>query len=276
MTISAALRAGYARLRALEEGRLMAEVLLAQALACTRTHVLTHPDQAVPPPAYAQFTAWLARAAGGEPLPYIIEQREFFGLNFYVNPSVLIPRPETEQLVAWALEHLPPGAGWLADVGAGSGCVAVTLAVQRPQMQVLAVDVSYPALQVTRRNALQHGVAGRVRPVQAHLLSAVHLPLQAVIANLPYIPSALARALPVAGHEPLLALDGGPDGLSLIRALLAQAPRALTRPGHLFLEIHPGQGAAVRAQVAPLGPSVTVTVRPDWAGLERFVHLHFA
>lgn len=273
-TVAEAVRAAQARLAHLEEGRLMAEVLLAQALNWTRTHVLARPQALLTPAAQAVFDSWVARAASGEPLPYIIEQREFYGLDFYVNPSVLIPRPETEQLVDWALAHVPAEPLWLADVGTGSGCIAVTLARHRPQASVLAVDVSAAALKVAQRNAQTHGVAHRVLWVQAHLLGAVTVPVRALVANLPYIPSALAHTLPVAAHEPMLALDGGPHGLTLIDDLLAHAPRLLTRPGDVFLEIHPGQGALLAERARALFPAATLTVRPDWAGHERLVHLH--
>ncbi len=274
-TVAEAVRAAQARLAHLEEGRLMADVLLAHALNWTRTHVLTRPQATVPPAAHAMFDQWVARAASGEPLPYIIEQREFYGLDFYVNPSVLIPRPETEQLVDWVSTEIPHEPLWLADVGTGSGCIAVTLARHFTQATVLAVDVSLAALKVAQRNAQTHGVAHRVRLLQAHLLGAVTAPLRAIVANLPYIPSALAHTLPVAAHEPMLALDGGPHGLTLIDDLLTHAPRRLTRPGDVFLEIHPGQAAPLAERARTLFPAATLTVRSDWAGHERLVRLHF-
>lgn len=260
--------------------RLTAEALLAHHLGAARAWLLARPELALTPEQQTAFQAQAARAAAGEPLAYLTGRREFCGLEFTVDRRVLVPRPETELLVDRALAFLdtlpaPAGAD-VVDVGTGSGCIAVSLAVQRPAARVTAGDVSAEALQVARLNVERHGVAGRVRLVRADLLAGLGLAPASVdlmCANLPYIPAETARSLPVARHEPLLALDGGPDGLDLIRRLLAEAPTCLRPGGCLLLEIEAGQGPAARAEAQAAFPQAAVHVHADLAGWDRIVEI---
>ncbi len=265
--------------------RLTAEVLLAHVLRLTRTQLLSRLEQNIPSDALAHFDRLMQRATAGEPLAYLIGQREFCGLDFFVNAQVLIPRPETELLVDLALNPPPPaGEGMgvreksepirILDVGTGSGCIAVTLAVRLPSAHITALDAAPEALAVARHNAERHKVAYRVTILRSDLLSALRDPLSAydlICANLPYIPSDELRQLPVARYEPRPALDGGPDGLDVIRRFLLEAPRAVASHGRVLLEIGAAQGAAVSELARAAFPEGVVEVHQDLAGLDRII-----
>lgn len=259
--------------------RLTAEALLAHVLGQTRTQVLAQRAPALTPRQHTIFAALIQRAARGEPLAYLTGRREFHGLDFAVDARVLVPRPETELLVDQALAFLaarPPAAQRVLDVGTGSGCIAVTVAVKQPAARVTAVELSADALAVARANAERHGVAGRITFIQSDLLDRLDPPppgFDVVCANLPYIPTETARALPVAEHEPLLALDGGPDGLGLIRRLLADLPGRLNPGGQVLLEIDSSTGPAAVAAAQAAFPDARVARLPDLAGLDRIVTL---
>lgn len=270
--------AATARLRAApaadDAPALTAQALLAQVLGLTRTQVLTQPERVLSAAEQAAFASVVARAAAGEPLAYLLGWREFYGLTFEVNPHVLVPRPETELLVDLARARHPRRA---LDVGTGSGCIAVALAVHVPEVEITALDVSPEALALARRNAATHGVAERVHFVQSDLLAALAAvanpapPFDLLCANLPYIDTAELRALPVSAHEPALALDGGPGGLVLIERLLAQAPPYLKPGAALLLEIGATQDAAALALAQAAFPAAEVRVERDLAGLDRVV-----
>ena len=176
----------------------------------------------------------LARLESGQPLPYVLGAWEFYGLTFELTPDVLIPRPETELLVEQALEWLAdrPAPLLAADVGTGSGCIAISLAVHAPQLRLLASDLSWPALQVARSNLARHRVEGQISLLQCDLLPPLSLPFDLLVANLPYIPSPVLPGLKLSLSEPPLALDGGLDGLDFIRRSAARGgSRPATRPG---------------------------------------------
>lgn len=265
--------------------RLTAEVLLAHVSRLTRTQLLARLDQNLSSDALAHFDRLMGRATSGEPLAYLTGLREFFGLDFFVDAHVLIPRPETELLVDLALrsplltrakENSEPIR--ILDVGTGSGCIAVTLAVCLPSAHVTAVEVSPEALAVARRNAERHKVAYRVTLLQSNLLSAVTRSdqlsaFELLCANLPYIPSDELRQLLVAKHEPHVALDGGPDGLEVIRRFLLEAPRVVAPHGRVLLEIGATQGAAVSDLARAAFPQGIVEVHKDLAGLDRVVSI---
>lgn len=265
---------------AADSPRLTAEALLAHVLGLSRAQMLARPEHRLAPEQHRVFTELVTRAAHGEPLAYLTGRREFHGLEFAVDRRVLVPRPETELLVDRALaclDTLPPAADpHVLDMGTGSGCIAVTVAVKRPRARVTAVDLSEDALAVARLNAARHGVAGRVSFFRSDLLESLRLTrasFHLLCANLPYIPSATACRLPVARHEPLLALDGGPDGLLWIRRLLVDAPRVMQPGGRLLLEIDDTTGPAARAAAQAAFPAAQVAVHPDLAGLDRIVEI---
>ncbi|MBN1371143.1 MAG: peptide chain release factor N(5)-glutamine methyltransferase [Anaerolineaceae bacterium] len=257
------------------DAALEARVLACHVLGQTGAWVQTHPEQPLTEAQTEALESMLARLVKGVPLPYLTGRQEFYGLDFIVNDSVLIPRPETELLVERALGWLRthPERHAAADVGSGSGCIAVTLARHTPNLRVAAVDRSPAALDVARQNARSHGVEARIDFFQADLLDSVPGSFDLVCANLPYIPSTDVDGLAVARHEPRLALDGGPDGLELIRRLLAQLPARLS-PGGLALfeiEYRQGQSAAALAQAAI--PAARVQILPDLSGLDRILEV---
>ncbi len=257
--------------------RLDAEVLLAHVLGQDRAWLYAHPEHLPSPRQLSAYRALVSRRAKREPVAYLTGHKEFFGLDFVVTPDVLVPRPETELLVEQALgwAERVPAPLTIADVGTGSGAIAVTLAVHLPGALVVATDTSPAALALARRNAARHGVAGRVHCVQGDLLAPLAGGFSLVVANPPYLsPADLAAAPPeVARWEPRAALDGGPDGLATIRRLLAVASDRLRPDGALLMEIGAGQGAEVLALARRHFPQATVEIAKDYAGLDRMLFL---
>ncbi len=258
-----------------------AELLLADLLGCNRAHLLARPERRVPPETRHRYEGLIERRAGREPLQYLLGEWEFYGRLFLVTDAVLIPRPETELLVEECLDRIPPDRPVrAADVGTGSGVIAVTLAAERPLLAVVAVDSSSEALHIARHNARRHGVGDRIRFVQGDLceplrpeFSQEHDGLELVASNPPYVPTARLRALQpeVRDHEPRRALDGGPDGLSIIRRLLSETPEVLAPRGWLVIEIGEGQAAAVNELAAARQAYETETLETsrDAAGRKR-------
>jgi release factor glutamine methyltransferase len=276
LTVGKALQtANRACLPVSETAWLDARTLLSHLLDKPHSWVLAHPEEELTVEQERRLDGYLERLAQGEPLPYILGRWEFFGLDFAITPDVLIPRPETELLVEEALAWLDahPGRLRAADVGTGSGCIAVTLAKLRPELSVTACDISLAALRLARRNAVQHAVAGRVAWLQADLLQALAGPFDLICANLPYIPSAQLAELRVARHEPPLALDGGADGMRLIERLASQARSRLAPGGLMLLEIEATAGGEVLPCLARLFPGAPLSLLPDLAGLDRLVRL---
>ena len=204
-------------------------------------------------------------------------QREFWGLTFEVTTAVLTPRPETELIVEEALVIVADrrmNSVQLVDVGTGSGCLAVALAHELPRARVTAIDVSAAALRVARHNATTHGVEDRIMWVQSSCLDGLthdSAPVDLIVANLPYVPTAATAVLTpeVRDHEPLIALDGGHDGLDAVRALVTQTPAHLAAGGHLIIEFGVGQEDAVRALIARTSSLALVKVVGDLQGIPR-------
>ncbi len=265
-----------ARLKLLSDTpALDAQTLLAHVTGKPRAWLLAHPELTLTPEQERALEAALARLERGEPLPYVLGHWEFYGLDFLVTPDVLIPRPETELLVEHAIEWLTahPGRRLAADVGTGSGCIAVALASHVPDLRVIATDISPAAIEIARRNARRLGVEGRLEFHCCDLLPEPPLPLDVLCANLPYIPSATLRGLDVYRREPSLALDGGPDGLDLIRRLLQIAPRHLSPGGLVLMEIEASQGAAALALAYDAFVDARITLHQDLAGRDRLLSI---
>lgn len=257
-----------------ETAVLDAQTALAALLRKPRAWVLAHPEAPLPESVQPQLEAWLDRLRRGEPLPYVLGEWPFYGRTFIVTPAVLIPRPETETLVEAVLAQVPPKASArIVDVGTGSGCIAITLALERPHLHVWATDISAPALRVALANVRRHGVAHRVHLVQADLLTPLWGPWDVVVANLPYIPQGELPRLRVARWEPTLALNGGPDGLFWLRRLVDQAWPRLAPGGHIFLECAPNQAQLLRLW-AQERFSAQGRILHDLAQRPRVVHLH--
>jgi len=254
---------------------LEAQALLAHVTGLSRAQILAHPERPLDPEQWAALRHALARLQNGEPLAYITGRREFYGLELIVSPDVLVPRPETELLVERAILwlHAHPGRRRAADVGTGSGCIAVALAHTLPDLSVTAGDRSPAALAVAAANSRSHGLADRIHFVCSDLLEQMPGPFDLLCANLPYIPTATLHHLAVAQHEPHLALDGGPDGLRLIAHLLAQASACLAPAACLLLEIEAGQGQSAPALAYATFPQASIHLHHDYAGHPRLLHI---
>lgn len=266
----------YKRLEDISEtSRLDAQVLLAHILGKNRTWVLAHPEVTLTTEQQYELDKLLYRLESGVPLPYVIGYWEFYGLDFLITPETLIPRPETELMVetalAWLKNH--PKQTWVADVGTGSGCVAVTLAKIDLNIKVLASDISLPALNVAHQNAVKHSVIERVHCIQSDLLPVSYNKFDLICANLPYIPSELLQTLRVYQREPNLALDGGPDGLSLIRQLLEFAPLSLAPHSLLLLEIESSTCNAAHLLAQKVFPQGKIQILADLAGKDRLISI---
>ena len=263
-----------------EAPRLDSEVLLAHVLGQDRAWLYAHPEYVLSPTQSSAYQSLVSRRAQREPVAYLTRHKEFYALDLFVTRDVLIPRPETEGLVEQAIQWVKTSSvpGTIADVGAGSGAIAVSLAVNLPQAQVIATDTSPTALAVARHNAARHGVANRVFPLQGDLLAPLSGPLGLVVANPPYLSQAeLAEAPPeVARWEPRAALDGGPDGLDVIRRLLGMASDRLGPGAALLVEIGAGQGSDVLGLAHRYFPGATVEIARDYADRDRMLCVRFA
>lgn len=242
MTFQTALSLGAARIAARD-----AELLLRYATGKDRAFLLTHPDAKLTEAQQQTYEAWVARRERQEPVQYITGEQEFYGLTLRVTPDVLIPRPETEHLVEATLARLEKDApARIADVGAGSGAIAIALAHELPKAQVTALDTSLPALAIARENAQRHGVAERIRLAESDLLGAVlDEQFDLIVSNPPYVPEGELLEAQVREYEPHAALFAGPDGLEVYRRLIPQAWKALRAQGWLLMEIGHGQHDAL-------------------------------
>ncbi len=271
MNISEARDYGRSQLHSSPTPQLDARLLLEYVLNVSHSYLVAHGDEMLTAVQATQYRRLIERAARREPIPYLIGRAPFFDLDFIVNTAVLIPRPETEQLVQLALDWAKTRPETrIVDVGTGSGCIPVILARRLPQAAVAATDISAAALAVARQNAQKH-TPGRIHFHQGHLLDPISLPIDLITANLPYVTDGEWTMLDdgVKLYEPAAALKGGADGLDLIRQLLQQAATKLTSDGAIFLEIGWQQGTAVQNLAQAAFPATQVTIHPDFAGHDR-------
>ncbi|TAK24545.1 MAG: peptide chain release factor N(5)-glutamine methyltransferase [Chloroflexota bacterium] len=278
MTVGVLLRAATAWLRGQgdDEARLDVELLLARTLEIDRAGVYAHLTDPLPKPRRTEFEALLARHANGEPIAYILGVREFYGLTFVVRPGVLIPRPETELLVEETIAFARQrglAQPRIIEVGTGSGAVAIALAHALPAAIISAVEIDEAAVQIARENVVRHHVGDRVTIRRGDLLHGIGGDWDAVIGNLPYIPSQAVDALDrgVRDWEPRIALDGGDDGLSPHRRLLAQAPSHLAAGGMVMLEVADDRGPLAREVFRSALPGATIDLLQDVFGRDRAV-----
>jgi release factor glutamine methyltransferase len=261
----------------LPSARVDAEWLLAGLLGIGRVAVRLELGEAAPAPLAERYARAVSRRARREPLQRILGWEEFRGVRVRLTDSVLVPRPETEALVEWALALLPaPGRRRLLaiDVGTGSGCIACALATERADLDVVAIDVSPAAAAVARENARALDLVGRIRVVAADLFAGLRdIRADLIVSNPPYLPSALMPELPpeVRIHEPRLALDGGSDGLAVIRRIATVARRYLRPSGALVVETAGGDQAPAAAALLRGAGWDQVAVRGDLVGIDRFV-----
>ncbi len=286
-----------------ESAQLDSAVVMAHVLGVSKSWLYAHPSRMLTEGEIVQFEALIRRRMSHEPVAYLVGFKSFYGLDVSVDPRVLIPRPETELLVERVLAYLKGliAEGWaprVADVGTGSGAIAVALAVNAPEITVYATDLSEDALAVAAQNVWRYGVGEQVQLLPGHLLDAVPEPVDVVVANLPYVATPVLAQLPpeVRDYEPILALDGGPDGLAVIRAFLedvgrhandngqdtGRRPRHSGQPtrvlrssplgeGRIYLEIGSDQGPAVHAMAEAAFAGMRVDVLVDYTGLDRLV-----
>jgi release factor glutamine methyltransferase len=262
------------------DSRLEAEVMVMSHMRMPRQDIFSNQENEVSALQERELAVTVKRRLTREPLAYILGIREFYGINLLVNSEVLIPRPETESLVEHALFMALMGMETtelaIADVGTGTGAIAINLALHLPAARIYAVDSSDSALDVAAYNIRTHNVADRVTLAKGDLLVPVPEPVDLIVANLPYLPTARIPTLqPEIQWEPKLALDGGEDGLDAIRRLLSQAPSKVKEQATILLELDPEQVPAVEELAKTYFPNATTSVEKDLAQLDRiFVISH--
>lgn len=264
-----------------DEAALESELLLMHAMRVDRVRLFQRLNDPLPPRTEQRFRRCLDRRVAHEPTAYITGTRGFFGLDFEVTHAALIPRPETEVLVQiaaeWTRRNRPGAPATIADVGVGCGTIAVALATELPNARLIAIDTSKRALTLARRNAERHGVADRIEFSHGSILAPLgDRKVDVIASNLPYVSDADWHQLPpeIRDYEPKSALDGGPDGLRLIRRLLKQAPGHLTAGGALFAEIGDDEGADATSAAKLSLPNASIEVRPDLARLDRVLCIY--
>ena len=258
------------------DARLEAEVLVMSVMRMTRQNIFAQQETEVGSRLEQDLALLLEQRLQRTPLAYILGYREFYGINVMVTPSVMVPRPETENMVEhtlfMALMGMETRELVIADVGTGSGAIAVNLAIHLPSAKIYAVDISEPALDVAAYNIRGHSVADRIRLGHGDLLDPVPEPVDVIVANLPYIPTGRIPTLqPEVQQEPVIALDGGPDGLDLVRRLLAQAPEKLKTPGIILMELDPEQFPAAEESARQHFPDAEISAEQDLTHRDRIL-----
>ena len=258
----------------IEDAPLECELLLRHALKISRVQLYLGLDQELSPEQEETFWRLIKRRLSHEPTAYIVGHREFYGLDFYVDSSVLIPRPETELLVEKAINLGQKHTVFtIADVGTGCGAIAIALALNLPRAKIYATDISALALKAAQINCQKHGVTNRICLLQGDMLDPLPEPVDLIIANLPYVRESELPPICSANLEPPLALNGGSDGLEKIHQLCRQLSSKLRPKGYLLLEIGQGQRGTVTAFLYSLFPSAKIEATPDLSGIERVVSL---
>ncbi|MBA7545770.1 Release factor glutamine methyltransferase [subsurface metagenome] len=255
----------------IEEAPLESELLLRHALNISRVQLYLDLNHELSPEQEETFWHLIERRLSHEPTAYILGHREFYGLDFYVDPSVLIPRPESELLVEKALKLAQNHTiSTIAEVGTGCGAIAISLAINLPQAKIYATDISASALEVALFNCQKHGVVDRICLLAGDMLDHLPEPVDLIVANLPYVKESEINA---AGFEPLVALNGGSDGLGKIHQLCHQVGDKLRPEGCLLLEIGQEQERTVTTLLRSLFPSTEIEVAPDLSGIDRVISL---
>ena len=259
---------------------LEAEILLAHVLGVSREKIIAHPEMKIPGRSSRHFKILCAKREKGMPLAYITHHKEFFGLNFYIDERVLIPRPETEILVEETLKLCLEGGNYnsVLDIGTGSGCIAVTLAKKMLNARIIAVDISVSAINVAKKNAQMHNVADKIEFIKSDLLSGVlDRNIDIIVANLPYIGEAEKRFVSreTLDYEPRAALFAGKTGLELFEKLFRQLGEVVLRPKYLLAEVGFSQKPAIGKLIKSYFGNVDVKWRKDLAGINRVFIIKF-
>ncbi len=258
----------------IEDATLESELLLRHTLKISRVQLYLDLDYELNSKEEKSFWHLIERRLNGEPTAYITGYREFYGLDFYVDPSVLIPRPESELLVETVLKLAQNRTvATIAEIGTGCGAIAISLALNLPQTKIYATDISAAALKVALFNCQKHGVANRICLLQGDMLDPLPESVDLIVTNLPYVKESELPPVYSVNFEPLLALNGGSDGLEKIHQLCCQANNKLYPDSYLLLEIGQGQRRAVTTFLRSLFPSAKIEVTPDLSGIDRVVSL---
>jgi release factor glutamine methyltransferase len=266
--------ARYFAERGVESPRLNIEHLLAEALGKKRIELYLEFDRQLTEVELAPLRERVRRRAAGEPLQHLIGNWDFWGRRFKTDGRALVPRPETEtlaEIVLAAVSAADSKGKVLADVGTGTGVLAITFALEQPELRVLAFELSEDALSLAAENVATHAVVDRVSLIHSDLLAAARCPIDFLVANLPYIPTGtLTQLSPEVRHDPALALDGGPDGLKLVKRLLVEAPSMLQPDASIFLEVGHDQADTVAA-LCTEQKYRDISIKNDYQGVRRFV-----
>jgi len=239
---------------------------------------LSHPEIFLSPSNEKELYVLFYRLLAGEPLPYLIGKQEFFGIEFNVTPDVLIPRPETELLVEFALDWLKKknSRTLIADVGIGSGCISVAIGKNLPYASIIGTDFSFKALKVARGNIKKYQLEKQIRLLQINLLAGLTARFDCICANLPYIPTKTLSSLPVKNYEPMAALDGGVDGLKFIEPLLYQSKKVVKPGGLILFEIESTLSSSVFDLSTFVFRDASVKIQNDLAGLPRLAQIQLS
>jgi release factor glutamine methyltransferase len=279
VTLKQAIVRASARLAAnkdIDNPPLVAEILLRHALNISRVQLYADMNRELSAAKSDEFDKMVTRQLQGEPVAYITRHKEFYGLDYFVDSRVLVPRPESELLVELALDFAKGHpVAHIADIGTGSGAIAISLAVHLPQARVYAIDLSPEALEVARLNTEKHGVIRQITLLEGDLLEPLPVPADIIIANLPYVRKSDLAGMPSARYEPALALDGGESGLEKIFQLCRRIEVKLNPEGCLLMEIGMGQGQSVIEHLRRLYPSAAIREIPDLAGIGRVIRVSF-
>ncbi len=248
-------------------------VLITHVSNLTKSQLISNPNIFLTTEQNDQLELALEQLSSGTPLPYVLGQWEFYQLLFNINPDVLIPRPETEGLVDRALSWLDqnPTKNNCLELGTGSGCITVALAKHQPKLKITAGDISSKALNTARENSRLHSVDKQIHFIQTDLLDGIQENFDLLIANLPYIPSQKLKKLKVFQTEPQLALDGGQDGLSLIKKTLQSAPEILKPGALILLELDEDCGPQALELARKAFPQAENCLEQDLSGLDRYL-----
>ncbi|MEW9671220.1 peptide chain release factor N(5)-glutamine methyltransferase [Ammoniphilus sp. 3BR4] len=273
ITVREALKRASSFMESLEDDRFLAEIIVRHVLGWDRTRLFLGMEEFISMQQWSEVERMVKERLQGVPVQYLIGEQEFYGLSFRVNPSVLIPRPETEILVEQVLHRRDVSdALTVADIGTGSGAIAVSLAVHS-QWKVYAVDIAQESLDTAQENSRIHGVEQQITFLKGDLLDPLLQPVDILVSNPPYIPSSdvLELDVQVKDHEPMRALDGGEDGLDFYRRLCKGLPQVLRPGGLVAFEVGMGQARDVEQLLLRTGVIARTEVIQDLAGIERIV-----
>ena len=281
MTLSQAISLASQNLSevGIEDTLVEAELLLRYAVGISKTQLYTEPGRILTPAEADRLREFTQRRLHREPTAYILKHREFYGIDFYIDQRVLIPRPETELLVEKAIEsasrYFPNKNLTIADVGTGSGVIAITLALALSQAKIYATDVSTESLEVADMNCHIHQVNDQVELLHGNLLKPVPENVDMIVTNLPYIRDSELKTLSpeIVNFEPIIALTGGEDGLDRVRSLLAQIPGKICPRGCLLMEIGQGQAQAVTSLIRSYFAEAGIEIFPDSSNIDRVVRV---